>query len=154
MRRASPVAVAVLVSLLALGQFCAAQDKERRKPAPLDTITTPARTVQMVIDYGDGAQLRFTALPWKEKMTVLDALSAAGQHPHGVKAIVRGTGENAMIVQLGDLKNEGGGKTSRNWLFSVNDVESEVGAGAAQLKAADVVLWRYGVWDNNDSGSK
>ena len=34
------------------------------------------RPGRLVIDYGDGAELRFKALAWKDGMTVLDALEA------------------------------------------------------------------------------
>ena len=105
----------------------------------------------MVIDYGDGVELRFKSLTWKKEMTALDAVNAAAAHPHGVKSNVRGAGANAFVTQIGDLKNEGGGVKSRNWLFSVNDVEGEVGAGAAQLKPGDVVLWRFGLPANNSN---
>jgi hypothetical protein len=107
------------------------------------------KTVELTIDYGDGVQLRFTALPWREKMTVLDAVTTVSNHPHGVKCQWRGSGANAFVTQIGDLKNEGGGKTSRNWLFVVGGKESEVGMGDYTLKPGDVVLWRFGVTDNN-----
>ena len=41
-------------------------------------------TVRLVVDYGDGSEVHFTALPWREGMTALDALSAAKTHPHGI----------------------------------------------------------------------
>ena len=127
------------------------------RPGPnqqaLLTADAPATTksVEMVIDYGDGVQLRFTALPWHEKMTGLDAVTAASAHPHGVKLVWRGAGSTAFVTQIGDAKNEGGGKESRNWLFSLNDKESEVGIGDATLRAGDVILWRFGLPDNNDN---
>jgi hypothetical protein len=137
-----------LVGLLMATENWASED------ASDGALLTPPRTVATIIDYGDGVEVHFKALPWNAKMTVLDALTAVGNHPHGVKAVIRGAGANAFVTQLGDLKNEGGGKQSHNWLFSVNNVEGEVGAGAAELKPADVVLWRYGVADNNDQDSK
>ena len=50
-----------------------------------------AATVRLVVDYGDGAQVHFTALPWREGMTVLDALGAAQAHPHGITFSQRGS---------------------------------------------------------------
>jgi len=108
------------------------------------------QTVEMTVDFGDGVQIRFNALPWHEKMTVLDAVTAATAHPHGVKFIFRGAGAGALITQIGDQKNEGGGANSRNWLFSVGGKDSEVGAGAYVLQPGDVILWRFGVFDNNE----
>jgi Domain of unknown function (DUF4430) len=126
----------------------------RGNPPVTGVFATPTRTVEMVIDYGDGVQVRFTALGWKEKMTVLDAVTTAGAHAHGVKATLRGSGATAFVTQFGDLKNEGGGEKSRNWLYSVNNAEGEVSAGAATVKPGDVILWRFGVPDNNDNLDK
>jgi len=158
MRRRSLLAILWFAGFLAAGD-CWAADGPSVKPQPrgvrpsraaqaLLVADAPARTVEMVIDYGDGVQVRFTALAWREKMTVLDAVTAASAHPHGVKCVWRGAGSNAFVTQIGDVKNEGGGEKSRNWLFSVNDKESEVGIGASTLAAGDVVLWRFGTPDN------
>ncbi len=148
MRRACFVAMLPVALCLVAGSLVLNQGRAESEQG---AIATPARTVEMVIDYGDGVQLRFTALNWKKDMTVLDAVTAAGAHPHGVKSSVRGAGANAFVTQIGDLKNEGGGVKSRNWLFSVNDAESEVGIGAAPLKPGDVILWRFGLPANNSN---
>jgi hypothetical protein len=108
-----------------------------------------AATVRLVVDYGDGAQVHFTALPWREGMTVLDALKAAQAHPHGISFALRGTGANAMITKIGDLKNQGGGQNSKNWMFYLNDKPGEVGAGSHQLKPMDAVLWKFEVYEYN-----
>ena len=125
--------------------------QSRAQQALLVADAPASRTVEMVIDYGDGVQVRFTALAWREKMTVLDAVSAASAHPHGVKCVWRGTGSTAFLTQIGDQKNEGGGGKSRNWLFSLNGKESEVGIGSCTLQAGDVILWRFGQPDNNNN---
>jgi hypothetical protein len=54
-----------------------------------------------------------------------------------------------MVTAIGNLKNEGGGETAKNWLFYVNDKQAEVGAGAYKLKPADVVLWKFQTYDYN-----
>jgi hypothetical protein len=156
MRRYGVVAIvlaACQLGLVSAAEPAGSKQKPLGRPPVLGAIASPARTVEMVIDYGDGVQTRFTALPWREKMTVLDAVNAAAAHPHGVKSSVRGSGANAFVTQIADVKNEGGGKESKNWLFSVNGVESEVGVGAAPLKPADVVLWRFGLPDNNSNAN-
>jgi hypothetical protein len=103
-------------------------------------------TVRLVIDYGDGAQLHLTAIPWREGMTALDALSAAKSHRHGVSFLARGSGASTMVTKIGDLANEGDG---RNWLYSVNDKQAEMGAGAYKLAAGDVVLWKFKTYEYN-----
>jgi len=103
-------------------------------------------TVQLVVDYGDGVQVHFTALSWRTGMTVLDALTAAQKHAHGITFSYRGSGSSAMITKIGDLKNEGDGK---NWLYEVNGKPAEISAGILELKAGDAVLWKFQVYDYN-----
>jgi Domain of unknown function (DUF4430) len=142
MRRPALLAILSLALLSAIGHGPVV---ERAQAA--DAAAT--KTVEMVVDYGDGVQIHYTALPLREKMTAFDAVTAASAHPHGVKFVWRGAGATAFVTQIGDVKNEGGGAKSRNWLFSIDGKESEVGVGDAVLKPGDVVLWRFGVLDNN-----
>ncbi|MEX2114307.1 MAG: DUF4430 domain-containing protein [Pirellulales bacterium] len=106
-------------------------------------------TVRLIVDYGDGVQTHFTALPWHEGMTVLDALTAAGKHARGIKFSKRGSGGAAMITQISDAKNEGGSLDSKNWLYYVNDEQGKVSAGKHALRAGDTALWRFQVYDYN-----
>ena len=106
-----------------------------------------ASTVRLVVDYGDGVQVHFMALPWSEGMTVLEALTAAQKHPRGITFTHRGSGSSALITAIGNLKNEGGGETAKNWLFYVNDKQSEVGVGTYKLKSGDAVLWKFQTYD-------
>lgn len=99
-----------------------------------------APTVQLVVDYGDGAEVRFKALPWKEGMTVLDALNLAQAHRHGITFVTRGKGSSALVTKIGDQANEGSGK---NWLYSVNEKRGEVSAGLQKVEPRDTVLWRF-----------
>jgi hypothetical protein len=103
-------------------------------------------TVRLVVDYGDGVEVHFTALPWRADMTVLNALSAAQAHRHGMAFTNRGSGASAMVTKIGDVKNEGDG---RNWLYYVNDKQGEISAGAMKLKSGDAVLWRFETYDYN-----
>ena len=99
--------------------------------------------IRLVIDYNDGAQLHFKGLKTKEKATVIDLLKAAERHSHGVKSTVRGSGQTALVTSIGDLKNEGGGRDAKNWLFYINDKRSEVGAGFYELRPGDVIMWKF-----------
>ncbi len=98
-------------------------------------------TVRMVIDYGDGVEKHFTALGWKEGMTILDALEAAKDHARGIKFTYRGKESTAFLTHLDDLENEGTGK---NWVFRVNDKLGTKSFAVTPLKAGDTVLWRFG----------
>ena len=105
-----------------------------------------APTVRLVIDYGDGVEVHFTTLKWRDGMTALDALGAAQAHRHGITFTQKGSGANAMITKIGDVKNEGAGK---NWIYYVNDKTAEVSAGIQSIKAGDAVLWKFEVFHYN-----
>ena len=106
-------------------------------------------TVSLVIDYGDGVQLHMPRLSWREGLTVLDTLTAAQAHPHGITFAHRGSGAGALVTRIGDLTNQGGGPMDKNWLFSVNGKPATAGAGALKLRAGDTVLWKFQVYDYN-----
>lgn len=110
-------------------------------PLVAGTQDAEKKTVRLTIDYGDGVQKTFGALPWQEKMTVLGALEAAAKHPRGIRFEHRGRGASAFITSIDDLTNEGPG---RNWTYQVNDARGAVSAGALELKPGDSVLWRFG----------
>ncbi|HEX3726600.1 MAG TPA: hypothetical protein VHV08_10175, partial [Pirellulales bacterium] len=57
---------------------------------------TIAPTVHLTIDYGDGASKVF-ALPWKQDMTVLDAMNLAKANRHGIKFVTSGSGDTAFV---------------------------------------------------------
>lgn len=100
-----------------------------------------AKTVSLVVDYGDGVQKHFTALEWREKMTVLEAVRQAEKHARGIKCEVRGSGETAFLVKIDDIKNEGGG--GRGWLFRVNGKLGDRSLGVFPIQAGDAVLWKF-----------
>jgi hypothetical protein len=135
----------VFVGAMFMSALAAASAALLRAAAAADS---PPQTIRMVIDYGDGAEVHLTALPYRAEMTVLDALEAAGAHPHGVKFKWRGSGETAFVTQVGDVKNEGGGQ-GRNWTYFVDGHEPNVGVGTLRLKPGSVVLWKFGTSDYN-----
>ena len=99
-----------------------------------------AKQYKLVIDYGDGSQKHFTALPWKEGLTVLEATKIAEKHPRGITAKIRSSGSTAFLTQIDNVANEGDG---RNWVFRVNGELGDRSAGIYQINAADTVLWRF-----------
>lgn len=100
----------------------------------------PAAKVELVVNYGDGVEKRFTAVPWKEEMTVLDAMKHAQRHPRGIKFEYRGSGATAFLTQIDDLKNEGSG---RNWIYRVNGELATRSFAIQELERGDAVLWRF-----------
>jgi Domain of unknown function (DUF4430) len=150
--RAVPIALFwAAISMFAGG----CRDRSQTPPSPdskspqgttssaLASAATPEQVVQLVIDYGDGAQKRFSAIPWRDGMTVLDVLQSAQQRPHGVTLTVRGSGEAALLTKLDDQANEEGAAGARNWLFYVNDHLADKSLGAATVKSGDTILWKF-----------
>jgi len=97
--------------------------------------------VRMVVDYGDGVEKHFTALKWKDGMTVMDALVAAKEHARGIQFTFRGKESTAFLTDIDGLENEGSGK---NWIFRVNDKLATKSFAVTSLKAGDTVLWKFG----------
>ena len=135
---------AVLLAVLWAARPAAAAD-----PAKLADTRAAAQTVQLIVDFGDGVEVHYTHLPWKARMTVLDALEAATKKRHGIRFDKVGTGVNTKITSVDDVANEGGGRTRKNWMFYVDGKKSDVGSGAAELRGGDVVLWRFETFDYN-----
>ena len=104
------------------------------------TAQEPAATVRLVVDYGDGVAKHFNALPFRDEMTVLDAMKAAQEHRRGIKFEHRGSGATAFLTQIDEVKNEGSG---RNWVYRVNDQLADRSFAVYRLKAGDTVLWKF-----------
>jgi hypothetical protein len=100
-------------------------------------------TLRLVIDYGDGSQKHFTALAWKKGMTVFDALTAAQQHPRGIRFESTGRGATLLITSIEGMKNEGGGTDARNWIYSVNGKKGGKSCAVYELQAGDTVQWKF-----------
>ena len=99
--------------------------------------------VRLAINYGDGVQKEFR-LPWKQDMTVFDAMNLAQANPHGIKFAYEGsTPDKYFLTQIDDVKNEGSGTGKRNWLYSVNAIPAKESFGLYKLKAADRVSWTF-----------
>jgi len=127
--------VLAVVLLLGLPVIAWAQLKKEAPP--------PSSTIPLVIDYRDGVEKHFTALAFKEGMTVLDLLVEAKASPHGITFSSTGSGETTFVTQIDDLKNEGvrGGK--RNWTYEVNDKLADRSAAVYGLKPGDQVRWSF-----------
>jgi hypothetical protein len=136
MRRFISLARAMLLVAMWAGNLPTASAAEPAKAG---------KAFQVTIDYGDGAELHLKNLAWRKQLTVLDALAAVKKHPHGVSFAFKGKGPTALVTQIGDVKNQGAGVQSRNWLFFVNGKKSDVGAGVCPVAAGDTVLWKFEV---------
>jgi len=99
------------------------------------------KKVSLTINYGDGVEKRFTAIPWKSGVTVLDVLEAARKHPRGIRFKYRGSGQRAFLFQIDDVTNEGKGD---NWIFRVNKELAGQSFAITRVNAGDVILWEFG----------
>jgi hypothetical protein len=109
--------------------------------------TSSSRTVELVLDYGDGVQKRFTDIGWKESMTVLDVLKSAQEHLHGISFSARGSGETVMVTKLDDVTNQGGATDAKNWIFRINGRMGDESCGIAKVRPGDTVLWKFGPYE-------
>ena len=98
--------------------------------------------VELVIDYGDGAEKRFAQIPWQEGMTVLGALRFAADHPRGIEFEKSGSGESTLLTKIDELANQAS-ENGKNWLYRVNGKLANKSCDAYVLSPGDVILWRY-----------
>ena len=120
-------------------------DSDRSTPpilggdSPGETIT-----VTIVIDYGDGVQKRFKKVPCTANATVLDAMHKTMQHARGIKFRYRGSGETALLIQIDNLKNEGG--NGKSWLYEVNGKLARRSFAIQNLSNHDTILWKFDIY--------
>jgi hypothetical protein len=127
--------VAVLAGLVGL-----AGDVSRDgRVAAEEPSTKDAKTVEVTVDYGDGAQRRYV-LPYREGSTLLQVMEAVQMHPRGVSFKYRGRAETAFLTEIDQVQNEGRG---RNWLYRVNDLKGEESFGVHRVAPGDRIVWKF-----------
>jgi len=115
----------------------ASRSASDRQPSP----RPQGATVSVAIDFGNGAERRFAALPWREGMTVLEAMQAAGDFHPGVTIAYRGDGDTAFMTAIDGVANAGAG--GGNWIYEINGEKPTESMGLATLEPGDALLWRY-----------
>jgi len=96
----------------------------------------------LVVEYADAREARRMPLPWKQGMTVMDALRQAAEEGV-IEFKSRGEGPTAFVRSIDRIENEGGGENARNWIFLINGKKSPESAGVSKISAGDVVLWKF-----------
>lgn len=76
-------------------------------------------TVSLTIDYSNGGRKSFTAIPWTEELTILEALEAASTIAPGI-TVEYGSSRNGSVINL-RLDGASGEGTSGDWACWVND---------------------------------
>ena len=124
------------------------------REGPLDAAVRPdgnwtpsprpeGETFSLTVDFGNGVEKRFKALPWSESLTVLEGLQAAAEFQPGVTFAYRDTGEDAFVTAIDGLSNAGA--EGGNWIYEINGEKAMRSAGVQTLRPGDALLWRYSV---------
>lgn len=142
-------ALTIVLALLLLPGRSVAQigpDGAATAPAPAPAAPT---TVRLVIDYGEGVEKHYSALPHRPGMTVADLLKDASAlpPPRGLAFDASGSGERFFVKAIDGLANEGAGKTARNWIYALDGEMGKVSAGVAKVDAGAKVHWRFRAYD-------
>lgn len=129
-------------------------------PATSTATTTATTTVSLDVDFGNGFEMHYTALPHTPKMTAFDVLQRASEHAHPLAFKHTGSGSTAFITQIGDPpKPNQKGPEAFYWQYRVNGQYAKKGAGAYELAPGDQVRWFYGKYQpakeqGQESGGK
>ncbi len=76
-------------------------------------------TVSLTIDYSNGSQKSFATIPWRDHLTILEALQAAGTIPPGlVTKFGSSRNGSAINLTLDGVPREG---LSGEWYIWVNE---------------------------------
>lgn len=126
-------------SLFALVLFSVGFSQILQAPAMVQADDSKCK-VKLVIDYGDGVQKHFLALPCEGDCTVLDVMQAAKKHPRGISFVFKGKNSTALLTKIDDVQNEGAG---RNWLYSVNGKLADRSFGIFEVSDKDTILWEF-----------
>lgn len=125
----------------------AAIDPSAHAAASPPVSSTPAvGTLRLCIDFGDGFEKHFTALPASQGMTVADALNSARAHPRGIAFESTGSGSTLFIKSIDGQKNQSGA-SGNYWQFSINGVYGKRSAGIAPAAPGDTIRWTFGPYD-------
>ena len=100
-------------------------------------------TVRLIVDYGDGTSKTIANLPWAKGNTVLDAMKAAADRPHGISFGFTGSGDAAVVTKIDDVQNQGGGAAKKNWQFRVNGRDGDRSFAVFELQPRDLIVWRF-----------
>jgi hypothetical protein len=143
----------VLVAMWGIARQIPQQQPARpTEPATAETwMPAPeGETVGLTIDFGNGVQKRFTALPWQPEMTVADLLSAARQFPPGIRFTQQGEGERGLLVALEGLANEG--VAGRNWIYQVDGQHAHSSFCLEKIEPGMHILWTFTDQQYNEPG--
>jgi len=98
-------------------------------------------TVAIEIDFGNGARREYAALPYRDGMTVGDAMRLASDFGPGLPFTHQGEGELSFLTSLDGVTNQGPG--GRFWLYQVDGERADVSYEVQPLTVGQRVLWQF-----------
>jgi len=112
------------------------QSESHGHPGP-DQPSDANDKVSLKIDFNDGRQLDFAAIPWQSGTTVADLFHVV----QGVSIVQKGTGKAAFLVGINGSENEGA--DGNNWVYEVNGQSGDRSFADYVLGPGDRVLWTF-----------
>ena len=106
-----------------------------------NTADTPAamRSVNLMLDFGNGEVRTWNTVSWHEAMSVVDLLTMVG-NVDGINVVTEGTDEkNLVVTAVSDVATN---KESR-WQYWVNNTHEPRIANKYFLKPGDIVVWKF-----------
>lgn len=95
-------------------------------------------STSLMLDFGNGSVSTYNA-PLKTDATVFSLLQEAVQAKNLALDFQNYPEMGVFVKQIGEQKNGG----DKFWQYWVNNVQVQVAADKAQLKAVDVVEWKF-----------
>ena len=135
---------ALLLGLVAVGKQIPKPTPPSQTRSSADWTLSPkptGETVSLTIDFGNGAQKEFSALPYRAEMTVADLLAAARDFRPGITFTQVGTGESGFLRSLDGLTNQGA--EGRNWLYQVDGKHAHASFCLEKLEPGRHILWKF-----------
>jgi len=136
-----PVLLALVLAAILLARWTGERETTVAPEATRETAPATGQSVSLAIQFGDGVEQSFEAVPWHEGMTVDDLLTAASRRSNGIRYSVRGDGASALLLQIDKARNEGA--RGRNWTYTVNGTRADRSFAVYPLRPGDHVLWTF-----------
>ncbi len=107
---------------------------------------TAKKAVTVHINGGEGHTHKIDDVPWRQGMTVLQALQLlAKRKQHAIQHESTGRGNTAFVTEIDGLKNQGSG--GLNWTYRVNGKAKPVSCGACRVQPGDTIEWTFARYD-------
>ncbi|TAL19235.1 DUF4430 domain-containing protein [Patescibacteria group bacterium] len=100
-----------------------------------------AKTVSVMLDFGDGTVRTFTDIDVSGTKTVFDLLKSLSESGKGFVFSYQPPGQyGVMVEQIGNKKN---GDEGKYWMFWMNNRLAEVAADRQSVAVGDVIEWKF-----------